>query len=242
MEEIVTGEAVVLDLPCARFPTRMLSHLVDMLIQIPLLVVIAIVVVTTVGNHTLDAASGAAVMVTGYVLVIVGYPAAFETLSRGRTLGKLALGLRVVADDGGPELFRQSLVRALAGAVECWAMAGIPALIASMISQRGKRLGDVFAGTFVVRERAPRQGAAPMPSEPALAAWAAGLDLSALPEPLVATTASYLARYRDLHNPARDQLGARLINEISTKVVPPPPEGFTALAVLTAILAERASR
>ena len=48
------------------------------------------------------------------VLAIVGYPVIFETATRGRTLGKMALGLRVVSDDGGPERFRQALFRALA--------------------------------------------------------------------------------------------------------------------------------
>lgn len=92
-------------------------------------------------------------------LVIMGYPIACEALSRGRSLGKLALGLRVVADDGGPVRFRQALVRGLAGAIECWILFGLPALITSMLSERGKRLGDIFAGTFVVRERAPKAAA-----------------------------------------------------------------------------------
>jgi uncharacterized RDD family membrane protein YckC len=245
VEEIVTGDAVVIDLPPARFPTRILSHLVDMLLQIPALIVITVIVVNAVGDHVLDDAAGAAVMVAGVVLVIVGYPVVCETLSRGRTVGKLALGLRVVADDGGPVQFRQALVRALAGAVECWGMAGVPALITSMISARGKRLGDVFAGTFVLRERVPRSQialTAQIPAEPGLAAWAATLDLSALPEPLVAMTASYLARYRDMHDPARSQLGAKLIGDIAARVAPAPPDGFTTVAVLTAILAERRAR
>ena len=64
---------------------------------------------------------------------------------------------RVVSDDGGPERFRQALVRALAAVVEIWAFTGAPALICSLLSARGKRLGDVFAGTFVLQERLPRR-------------------------------------------------------------------------------------
>jgi uncharacterized RDD family membrane protein YckC len=163
VQEIVTGEAVVLDLPCARFPTRMLARLIDLSVQVPALFVILVFTGVGVGSHVLDTASAAAVGLTGTVLVLVGYPVIFETLSRGRTLGKLALGLRVVADDGGPERFRQALVRGLAGAVECWLLLGVPALITSLFSARAKRLGDIFAGTFVLRERAPRPGPAPLP-------------------------------------------------------------------------------
>lgn len=259
MEEIVTGEAVVLDLPCARFPTRTLAHLIDMAVQVPLLIAIAVAAMMTPGE-----AASAAVWVSGYVLVIVGYPLVFETLSRGKTLGKLALGLRVVGDDGGPPRFRQALVRALAGAVECWALAGVPALIASLLSARGKRLGDLFAGTFVLRERAPRPapdplrtytpgpmasvsgaapGSAPGPlPDAALASWAASLDLSALPAPLESSASSYLSRYWVLHPGARDQLGQQLAAGISARVSPPPPPGLPPAAYLGAVLAERRRR
>jgi uncharacterized RDD family membrane protein YckC len=250
VEEIVTGEAVVLDLPYARFPTRMLGHLIDMLVQLLMLAI----VLAVVGAVSHDTAVAAAVLVTGFVAVIVGYPAAFETLSRGRTLGKLALGLRVVADDGGPERFRQALVRALAGSVECWLLLGVPALITAMLSARGKRLGDIFAGTFAVRERAPRPargtysagasimlGGLPAPN-PALQGWAAALDLSGLPEPVAAAAASYLSRYWQLNAPERDQLGWQLAADVAARVTPPPPPGLPPVAYLHTVLAERRRR
>ena len=68
----------------------------------------------------------------------------------------MALGLRVVSDDGGPERFRQALFRALAGFIEIWMFAGGPAVICSLVSPKGKRIGDVFAGTMVISERAPK--------------------------------------------------------------------------------------
>jgi uncharacterized RDD family membrane protein YckC len=159
VEEIVTGEAVVLDLPYARFPTRMLAHGIDMIVQIVIFGVILLVGFLAVPGPDQNTANGAALLVSALVVSLVGYPVVFETLSRGRTLGKLAMGLRVVSDDGGPIRFRQALVRGLAGVIECWGMGGFPALITSMLSARGKRLGDIFSGTFVLRERAPRQPA-----------------------------------------------------------------------------------
>ena len=268
MEEIVTGEAVILDLPCARFPTRILARLIDMLVEIAAVGVIVILAAIGAATHSLDTASTAAVLIAGLVLVIVGYPVAFETLSRGRTLGKLALGLRVVADDGGPERFRQALVRALAGAIECWTLIGVPALITSMLSARGKRLGDVFAGTFVLRERAPRPAAAPYqvplhragdhpagfhgaggpphpaatPMDPGLRPWAASLDLSGLPDSLAASAASYLSRYWQLNEDARDHLGWQLAADVAARVSPPPPPGLPPVAYLHTVLAERRNR
>src|ERR1700733_14319891 len=105
MEEIVTGEAVVLDLPCARFPARILSRIIDMAVELVLFFIVAVLVGVGESRNTLDSATGGALVLAEFVLAIVGYPVAFETLSRGRTLGKLALGLRVVTDDGGPERF-----------------------------------------------------------------------------------------------------------------------------------------
>ena len=113
------------------------------------------------------------------VLALVGYPIIFETTTRGRSLGKMALGLRVVSDDGGPERFRQALFRALAGFVEIWMFAGGPAVICSLVSPKGKRIGDVFAGTMVISERAPRLSPPPV-MPPSMAWWASSLQLSGL--------------------------------------------------------------
>jgi hypothetical protein len=207
------------------------------------------------GTGALNGASVAAVSVTGFVAAIVGYPIACETLSRGRTPGKAALGLRVVAEDGGPVRFRQALVRALAGSIECWLLFGVPALVTAMISARGNRLGDIFAGTFVIRERTPRATAAPYPAggyagqdggpsamDPVLGGWAATLDLSALPEPVAAAAASYLSRYWQLNPAARDQLGAQLAASVAAHVTPPPPPGLHPAAYLHAVLAEHRNR
>ena len=87
----------------------------------------------------------------------------------------------MVGDDGGPERFRQALVRALASVLEIWLLMGAPALITSLLSVKGKRLSDVFAGTFVIQERLRATTGAPVVMPPMLAAWAASLELSGLP-------------------------------------------------------------
>ena len=131
----------------------MLAIGIDIAVQLVALAIVLLVVGDTQADGGLDTAAVAAIGLSATILVIVGYPTIFETLSRGRTLGKLAMGLRVVGDDGGPERFRQALVRALASVLEIWLLLGAPALITSLLSAKGKRLGDVFAGTLVIQER-----------------------------------------------------------------------------------------
>jgi uncharacterized RDD family membrane protein YckC len=241
--DVVTGEAVVLDLPCARFPSRLVALILDMAVQVALF--IGIVLFAGAAGARLNAASAAAVGVTAIVLVIVGYPATFETLTRGKSLGKMALGLRVVSDDGGPERFRQALVRALAAVIEIWLFIGSPALICSLLSARGKRLGDLFAGTFVIQERLPRRTSFPaefavVPAP--LAGWSQHLELSGLQDQTAAAASSYLRRFYEFTPAARDEFGVRLATAVAAQVTPPPPAGTPPAALLCAVLAVRRER
>jgi uncharacterized RDD family membrane protein YckC len=250
MAEVVTGEAVVLDLAIARFPSRLLAQIIDIAVQLPVIVFLYVVIDRKAAAH-LNAASAAALAIAGLVLVVIAYPATFETLSRGKTLGKLALGIRVVSDDGGPERFRQAFIRALSAAfIEIWLfpfnLIGMPAgLITSMVSAKGKRLGDMFAGTFVIQERVPRRPV--LPSDfavvpPPLYGWASHVELALLPDQTAAMASSYLRRFRDLRPSARVEIGARLANTVSAYVSPPPPPGTPPEAYLAAVLAIRRER
>ncbi|HYS33519.1 MAG TPA: RDD family protein [Streptosporangiaceae bacterium] len=250
MAEVVTGEAVVLDLAVARFPSRLLALLIDVAVQAPVVIFLEVVVFSRSASH-LNPASAAAIDIIGAMFVIVGYPLTFETLSRGKTLGKMALGIRVVSDDGSPERFRQALIRALSAAfIEIWLLPinliGLPAgLITSMVSAKGKRLGDVFAGTFVIQERVPRRpDLAPVHTviPPSLTGWAQHLELSRLSDQTAAAASSYLRRYYDLRPAAREQLGLQLASAVAAQVSPPPPPGTDAAAFLAAVLAVRRQR
>ncbi len=242
MEDVVTGEAVVIDVPCARFPSRMVAIAIDIAVQFILLGVLIVVVGVAQDSGGLDAAAATAIGLSIIVLVVVGYPTIFETLSRGRSLGKLAMGLRVVGDDGGPERFRQALVRGLAAVVEIWMLLGAPALITSLLSAKGKRLGDLFAGTFVIQERLRAQPGAQVVMPPVLAPWAASLELSGLPDETVAIARSYLSRFWELAPAAREEFGRRLAAEVASRVSPPPPPGTPPAAYLAAVLAEHRAR
>lgn len=240
MADLVSGEAVVVDIPYARFGSRLLAIVIDLTIQAILLVIALVLLSHAAGS--LDAASAAAIRLTVTVLVIAGYPTIFESLTRGRSAGKLALGLRVVSDNGGPERFRQALFRALAGVIEIWMLDGAPALICSLLSAKGKRLGDIFAGTVVIQERLPASRGPMATMPPALARWAASLELSGLADGTANAARQYLARYAELNPAARDELGRQIAATVAATVSPPPPPGVSPVNYLSAVLAERRAR
>ena len=244
MDEVVIGEAVVLEVPFARFPSRMVALVIDLLVQSVLLVVAFVVTAASMAGG-LDQASGAAVWLACFVLIIVGYPVIFETLTRGKSLGKMALGLRVVSDDGGPERFRQALVRALVGVLEIWLTVGFLALVTSLLSGKGKRLGDMLAGTFVIQDRLPGRTTLAVPlatMPPVLAGWASTLQLSGLTDATAETARSYLSRFYELTPAARWEFGERIAAAMQAQVSPVPPPGTWPADYLSAVLAERRAR
>ena len=114
VSQLVTGDAVLLDLRPARVPTRMLSAMIDVTL-VALVSVLREYVVRQVGGSS---ARQQAVTLVGIILVMFGYPVGMATLTRGRTVGAYSLGLRAVRDDGGPSgSARHSSVDCASG---CW--------------------------------------------------------------------------------------------------------------------------
>ena len=239
MSEVVTGDAVVLDVQIAQLPVRAVSALIDITV-----IFIGYVIGLLLWAATLtqfDEALTTAIVIIFTVLVMVGYPLVFETATRGRSLGKIAMGLRVVSDDGGPERFRQALFRALASVVEIWMLAGSPAVICSILSPKAKRIGDIFAGTVVVSERGPRL-AAPPAMPPSLAWWASSLQLSGLDAGRAEVARQFLSRATQLDPHLRQQMAYRIAGDVVSRIAPPPPPGAPPELVLAAVLAERHRR
>jgi uncharacterized RDD family membrane protein YckC len=238
---LVTGEAVALDVREAALPSRMLAALVDGAVQLVALTVLFFVL-SLVGAANEAASAAEALLV--FVGVGLGYPVLSETLWRGKTVGKTALGLRVVRDDAGPIGFRQAFVRGLIGFVVerpgvTFYSAGVLAMI---FSSRGKRLGDLAAGTIVIQERVTGAQAFYAVMPPPLAAWAQTLDLARLPDDLALSVRSFLARAAQMSEASRADLGNRLAAAVATVTAPPPPPGTPGWAYLTAVLAERRRR
>jgi uncharacterized RDD family membrane protein YckC len=245
VSDLVTGEAVVLGVEPAKLPSRMLAKAVDLVLVITLYVIAVIGLALTIAG--LDAAAVAAVALTAMVLLLIGLPVLVETVSHGRSPGKAMMGLRVVRSDGGPVRFRHALVRGLLAFFEIMMFFGVPAVIVSLFSAQGRRLGDVFAGTLVVRERIPggRQSAhAPLvpPPSGALGARLTEVDLSAVPEPLWLAVRQYLGRAGQLYPEISLRMAQQLAADVSARIGEPVPVEVHPAVFLSAALAERQRR
>jgi len=134
------------------------------------------------------------------------------------------------------------MIRALSGVGEMWLTFGSIALIASLTNEKGKRLGDMLAGTYVVRERSLGlvDLRAQMPYE--LAAWARAADIGRLPDGLAMSLRQFLSQCDKLHAGSRARLGTSLATETAQWVAPQPPPGSHPERFMAAVLAERRDR
>ncbi|MFI6445349.1 RDD family protein [Kitasatospora sp. NPDC050543] len=247
MSDLVTGEAVVLGLRAAKLPSRALALALDLAVEVGAFLLTIFIFAMTASS--IDSAALAATVLGMMVFFLVAVPVMVETLSRGRSIGKAAFGLRVVRSDGGPVRFRHTLVRALVGFFEIVMLSGVPAAICSLVSPEGKRLGDIFAGTLVVRERVPGSGgsAAPLPPLPpqlmhALSGELTALDLSAVPDGLWLAVRQFLGRLGQLDPEVAQGMAVRLAGDVAARTGHPAPASVHPAAYLGAVLAERQRR
>lgn len=239
-DDLVTGEAVALDLPHAGIGLRLCSGVLDLVIGYAALFLFAFIAELLAGST--DDALVAAALTLATIAALVAIPTTMETLTRGKTLGHLVFGLRTVRDDAGPIGFRHALTRALVGVVEIYGCQGMPALICAALSRKGKRFGDLLAGTYVVRDRQKVTLPPPTGMPPHLATWASTADLAPLPDALAVAIRQFLARTSTFAPAVREELGRRLLEEARPHVAPAPPPGTHPEYVLMALLAERRRR
>lgn len=237
--ELVTGEAVGLDVRPASVILRAAGTIIDGAAYLALYVTLAIALwLARPGG--LDAAIAQALMVAALVFSLLIAPMLVETATGGRSLGKLAIGARIVRDDGGAIQLRHAFVRALLGVVEIYLTFGGLAAMTGLLNGKSKRLGDLLAGTYSQHERVPRatDAVAQVPAE--LAAWAATADVARLPDPLARRIAQFLRQAGKQTPATRARLAASLAAEAGVFVSPVPPvpaEQF--LAGVAAVRRER---
>jgi uncharacterized RDD family membrane protein YckC len=243
IEDLVTGEAVVLDLRSASFASRALALVIDLVALAAVAALVIWLLVVALDTDVLDEAASGAVGLVAFLAVLLGVPITVETMTRGRSLGKWVTGLRVVRDDGGPIRARHALIRGLLAVVEIYWTLGSIALITSLVNRRGKRLGDLLAGTYVLRERAPRRQPSPLyPPSAQLRAWSRASDLAELPDRLSLAVRQFLIRGRRLNSASRTRIALALAAHVSGFVAPPPPAGTPPEEFLNAVLVERHDR
>jgi len=235
-EGVVTGEAVTLDLRPASALIRGGGCAIDVLLSV-LLVLGLLLALSGLG---VDEAAFRAIMIGGIVLCIVVLPTAVETASKGRSLGKLALGLRVVRDDGGATGFRHAFIRALTGVIEIYLTLGGLAVLVGFLNPSSKRLGDLLAGTHAQVERVPKVPSTAFGVPAELVGWASIADVGRLPDPVARRVAAFFANAAHLVPESRARVAASLAAEVAPFVSPvpdAPAERF--LAGVTALRRER---
>jgi len=152
---VATPELVTFGYQLAGPGSRFLAQLIDFPIQV------AVLLLALLAGGALGALSGnnagialVASVILGFIVVWGYYPVS-EAVWSGKTVGKYAFGLRVVGDQGEPIQVSQAVVRNLVRIVDFLPFFYGIGIIALFWNGRGKRLGDLAAGTVVVRERAP---------------------------------------------------------------------------------------
>lgn len=241
-DALITGDAVLLDLRTASFATRIVSAVIDGVLQLALLIGGILSIAWFADRAALDDGFLAAGVLLASVLAYVGYPVLSELLLRGRSVGRLVMGTRVVRDDGGPVHVRQSVLRAVMAMFEIWSTTGAVALVCSVIDRRSRRIGDLLAGTMVIQERMrthpPQRIEVPL----SLRDWALAADVGRLPLPLLQDIRAFLPRAGQINAESRHQLSRDLLHRTLPHVAPAPPPGTPPEEFLAAVLAERSRR
>lgn len=246
---LYTPEAVQVDLPLADVGSRTLAILIDLFVMVTMLYFILLFGALALGFALsgFDEGPGWVVVVLILLLnflVLWGYPVASETLLGGRTAGKAAMGLRVVTTDGAPIRFRHAAIRGLFAFIDFYLFLGIPALVAALVTKRGQRLGDLAAGTVTIRDRAHggvADQAVRWQVPPALAAYAATLDVRGLSAADYAVVRRFLLRASTLRPAHRARVAADLANALADRMHHRPPSGThpEALLLCTASLLQQ---
>jgi uncharacterized RDD family membrane protein YckC len=217
---IVTGEAVALEVRSTSWVLRAAGAIIDVLAEVVLFFALLFGIGLLSGATHADQAIGTALVVVDLVVSFIIAPAVLETATRGRSLGKLAVGARIVRDDGGSIAFRHAFIRSLTGVVELIFTFGSIAAITGLLNRRAKRLGDLLAGTVSQHERVPRPPmnalGVPMP----LQEWAGVADVARLPDPLSRRITAFLVQAPRMTPDSRARLAAELAAEASPYVAP----------------------
>lgn len=233
---IETPERVPLHFALASIGNRFLACAIDHALQAITLLGMAIAFVAVANFSNLEGALSSApkwvyaVMIVTLFLVLTGYFAFFEWLWSGQTPGKRWLKLRVIREDGRPITFWEASVRNL---LRSFDMMPAPfysiGLISVFASARDQRVGDMVAGTVVVREREAEAPAfaqvfASPVSDPALRRSFKPVDftadLNSLTEAEIHVVETFLRRRWDLEDVPRQWMAWRVTLPILYKLRP----------------------
>jgi len=228
---VATPERVSFDYQVAGIGTRAIAQLLDLLILggVLLGVLLAAIAVGQTGSDAL----AYLLAVIGSFVVTFGYFWACEAFWSGQTVGKKVFRLRAVGDRGEPMTFAQAGIRNIVRVIDFLPYAYGVGMVVLFVNGKGKRLGDLAAGTIVVKDsdslqlwqipggRPPAPPASPQPDAQAVAfapATPQELLLRRLDPDLRRFVTSYARRRAELPLPLRAQLAGQLQGHLKAAV------------------------
>jgi len=219
--EVETPEHVTLDLEIAGVGSRVLAALIDGTI-VTAIMVAGVLLAAVLGSFGLLPSSAvgrawAAALTVGLGFALGnGYFILFEGLRGGQTPGKRMVGIRVVRDTGHPVTLGAAAARNLLRVADFLPPPYLAGLALIAFHPRGKRLGDLVAGTVVVRDRpAPATRATAAPPPPVLTGGAP------IDDDRFRLLARFAGRAADLPPAARERIAATLAGRFADRSSPP---------------------
>ena len=235
---IITGEAVELSVRPTSFALRALGTIIDLVAEVIVFVGLlfgALRLGDLFGDSDVVART---LSIVALVLAFIIGPTIVET-----ALGKLAVGARIVRDDGGGIGLRHAFIRALMGLVDIVFSLGSIAALTGLLNRRSKRLGDLLAGTISQQERVPEPPLLAVGVPESLAAWAATADVARMPDRLSRRIAAFLRQASQMTDASRVRLAAALAAEAAPFVAPlPDAQPELLLAAVASIRRDREFR
>lgn len=240
---IATPEGVDLELTLAGVGSRFTSALVDLAIQLALVISFGLLFV--LGLDSLGGGGlGAATFTLLSFLLFAGYDILFEVFASGRTPGKRLNGLRVVRSDGSPVGFLTSAARNVLRLIDILPTFYLVGIVSILATARNQRLGDLAAGTLVVRERLAASTRRWRPEEvgsPSGAPGSSAWDVSGITRDEVVAVRRFLERRHELTREARTRLGEELAAALRPRV-PGVPETVHGESFLEQLAAAKRAR
>jgi uncharacterized RDD family membrane protein YckC len=233
---ISTPEGIAIEYPLAGLASRYIAALIDLAIKGA---IVAAVVLILSGAHASDTAQAVAVIVFSFLALYV-YDVVFEVWGAGQTPGKRWNGLRVVTDDGRPIELPASAIRRLLWMIDAPLTVFIAGSVSILVTERNQRLGDLAAGTVVVRETLQSISSVTISdSVPPKTPYAETVDVTAITPAELAAVRDFLARRRSLSLDVRERLAERLAGALEPKVGGLPPGGLQYESLLETIAAAK---
>ncbi|EFU80371.1 RDD family protein [Mobiluncus curtisii] len=243
---VITGEAIALLVQPASLFLRVAAAIVDAIVVILGMIItyeILFLIMELRGDGDEIPFFSNEAQVAAFISIVTAVwlflvPMLVETLTRGKSLGRFIVRTRIVRDDGGPITLRHAFVRTLIGLGELWMTMGAGAIIAAWTNRRGKRIGDIFAGTYAVSE-ASGVTRRPLLLAPELADWAGDANVGEIDGVTTVAARRFLQSATKMDPIHRQRTAQALATALVNKVYPPPPPGTDPERFIAAVLVLR---